>query len=70
MMPFCRSSGGGVHITTRVLESVAIAVMFSGRPLGTVCREMQKLCRQKAYLQVLIRVQMWIFSDTCTFMCV
>ena len=43
MMPFCRSSGGGVHIIARVLESVAIVVMFSGKPLGTVCREMQKL---------------------------
>ena len=26
----------------RVLESVAIVVMFSGKPLGTVCREMKK----------------------------
>ena len=27
----------------RVLESVAIVVTFSGKPLGTVCRGMQKL---------------------------
>ena len=34
----------------RVLESVAIVVIFSGKPLGTVCRKMQKLFRQKTYL--------------------
>ena len=43
MMPFCRSSGGGVHIIAKVLESVAIVVIFSGRPLGTVCRKMKEL---------------------------
>ena len=35
MMPFWESSGGGVQVIERVLESTADSVMFLGEEVGT-----------------------------------
>ena len=35
MMPFWESSGGGVQVIERVLESTADSVIFSGEEVGT-----------------------------------